>query len=385
MEFVDNLLTERAGQGLLRTLNPLASRHNHLIQTQNPTKNYIDFSNNDYLGLASHPAIKAAACQALEQWGNASTASRLLSGDLSLHHQLEEKVAALKQKPAALVFNSGYQANVGIISALYGKGDVIFADRLSHASMLDGALLSGARLFRFRHQDTAHLATLLQKERAKYKHALIMTESVFSMDGDLAPLPALVDLKNHYNCQLFVDEAHATGIFGPNGGGLVEAYGLANQVDLIMGTFSKALAGFGAYVAADNNLIQYLINTARSFIYSTALPPVIIAMNLASIELLQTESHRRQTLLTNAAFFRAGLKAQGFPMQSETQIIPLLLGDVAKANRYAAQLAAQGFWVLPIRPPTVPEGEARLRFSVTYCHNKAMLEKVLHVIASFAV
>lgn len=340
-------------------------------------KEYIDFSSNDYLGLSSHPRLISSAKKAMDEFGVSSSGSRLLSGDLELHHQLEEKIAQFKNKDSALVFNSGYQGNLGIISALYKKGDSIFSDRLNHASIIDGILLSGARLFRFHHNDIGHLETLLKKERAGYRKALIITETVFSMDGDKCPLKDLVRLKEKYNCEIMVDEAHATGIFGSNGSGVVEEKGLSSQVDFIMGTFSKALGSFGAYLAAPKKVVIYLINTCRSFIYSTALPPGIISANLESIKLIEEEPGRREKLLESSRYFRDALKTNGFDVKGDSQIIPVILGDNIRVVEFARRLRERGYWVLPIREPTVARGEERLRFSLTYYHTKEILQKLI--------
>jgi 8-amino-7-oxononanoate synthase len=368
-------LREREEAGSLRALRPISIRQEGKVRIDN--REYFDFSSNDYLGLSAHPALKIAAKEAIDKFGTSSCASRLLSGDLELHHRLEEETANFKGKEAALVFNSGYQANLGIISALYSKSDCIFADRLSHASIMDGILLCAATLFRFRHNDHAHLGELLKKERGKFRKALIITESIFSMDGDRAPLKDLVFLKEKYNCQIFVDEAHATGIFGNRGSGVVEEEGLSEQVDFIMGTFSKALGSFGAYLASFRETIAYLINTCRSFIYSTALPPSVIACNLASINLIQEEPWRRVELLNCAGYLRSALKDKGFQVKGSSQIVPVVAGGNFKAMAWAEKLQGLGYWVLPIRPPTVPNGEARLRFSLTYHHKKEILAKLV--------
>jgi len=376
MEEIDKFLKDKEEAGLLRKLKPISYRRQGRIKTGG--REYIDFSSNDYLGLSDHPKLINAAKSAADEFGTSSSASRLLSGDLNLHHELEEKVARLKKKEAALVFNSGYQANVGIISALFKKGDCIFSDRLNHASIIDGILLSGAKLFRFQHNDAGHLEELLKKERPKFRKVLIISESIFSMDGDKCPLKELVNLKKEYDCQIMVDEAHATGIFGKNGAGVVEEEGSEKEVDFIMGTFSKALGSFGAYLAASKATIDYLVNTCRSFIYSTALPPSVIAANLASLELVKEEPLRRKQLLESASFFRENLKKNGFEVRGESQIAPVIIGDNLKTVESARRLQEKGYWVLPIRPPTVPQGEARLRFSLTYYHSREILEAVIN-------
>jgi len=379
MAGIEEFLKERQSQGLFRKLKPASLRSGGKIYFGN--KEYVDLSSNDYLGLSAHPELKKAVIEATVKFGVASCASRLLSGDSGLFHELEEALAGFKGKEAALVFNSGYQANIGIISSLFTRGDCIFSDRLNHASIIDGILLSQARIFRFQHNDPGHLEALLKKERDKFKNALIISESIFSMDGDRAPLKELVGLKEKYNCRMMVDEAHATGVFGANGSGVVEEDGLSAQVDLIVGTFSKALAGFGAYLATSKNIADYLVNTCRSFIYSTALPPAVIASNLASLKLVKNEPYRRKTLLSLAKMLRDKLQEKGFSPKGASQIIPLILGDNLRAVEFAKRVQAQGYWVLPVRPPTVPAGQARLRLSLSYDHNAETLNKLIDVIS----
>ena len=376
-------LKQREEDGLFRTLKPVSSRSKGIIRINN--REYIDFSSNNYLGLLDHPKLIEESKRAIDKFGTAACASRLLSGDLELHHQLEEKIANFKNKEAALFFNSGYQANVGIISALYGRDDVIFFDRLSHASIIDGVILSQAKFFRFQHNDAVHLEGLLKKERSKFKRALIITETIFSMDGDKAPLRELVYLKEKYNCEMFTDEAHATGIFGSKGSGIAEEEGVEEKIDFIMGTFSKALAGFGAYLATSKSVREYLINTCRSFIYSTALPPSVIAGNLSSLELVKEEPFRRQKLIKTADYFRSTLRNKGFQVKGASQIVPVIIGENSKTVELAKRLQENGFWVLPIRPPTVPAGEARLRFSLTFNHNENILEKVINEISAIKI
>ena len=376
---IEAFLETRAKEGLLRKLRPISARHKGIICFDR--KEYIDFSSNDYLGLSHHPRLIEESKKAIDKFGTSSSASRLMSGDFELHHQLEEKTSRFKNKEAALVFNSGYQANLGIISALYGKADCIFSDRLNHASILDGILLSGARFFRFQHNDVGHLKSLLRKERNKFHKALIVTETIFSMDGDRAPLKELVRLKERYNCAIMVDEAHATGIYGRQGAGVVQDEGLEKRVDFIMGTFSKALGGFGAYLAASKKIVQYLINTCRSFIYSTALPPSVIVSDLVGLELARKEPQRRHALLECAEFFRSGLRENGFEVKGNSQIVPLIVGENSRTVKLAKRLQKRGYWVLPIRPPTVPQGQARLRFSLTFWHSREILQRLMDEIA----
>ncbi|HQP91182.1 MAG TPA: 8-amino-7-oxononanoate synthase [Candidatus Omnitrophota bacterium] len=383
MEEIRDFLKKRDEEGSLRILRPSLSRGAGRIKIG--SKEYFDLSSNDYLGISDHSALKSASIKAIEQYGTGSSASRLLSGDSALYHELEEKVARFKGKPSALVFNSGYQGNVGILSALCNDHDAIFADKLSHASILDGIFLSEAKLFRFKHNDLEHLESLLRENRKDYKNCLIITETIFSMDGDRAPLRELVGLKNKYDCSLMVDEAHATGIFGKNGAGIVEEEGLSEDVDLIMGTFSKALGSFGAYLAGSKDLIDYLVNTCRSFIYSTALPPAVIAANIAALDIVEKEPWRRENLLKLSDYFRTGLKDAGFNPLGSSQIVPVVLGDNFKVLDSSRKLSEKGWWVLAVRPPTVAKGQSRLRFSLSASHDEKILGNLLNDIRSLGI
>ncbi|HIC90938.1 MAG TPA: 8-amino-7-oxononanoate synthase [Syntrophaceae bacterium] len=378
MEWIDRFLQKREDQLLLRTLHNIEKRKGGNIVVDG--KELIDLSCNDYLGLAAHPCLLQESKRMAEGYGTSSSASRLMSGDLHIHHLLEEVVADFKGKEASLVFGSGFLANIGIISAICQKGDVVFSDRLNHASIIDGILLSGAQFFRFRHNEVGHLEDLLKKERAKFKKALIVIETIYSMDGDRPPLKEIVNLKERYNCILMVDEAHATGIFGRNGAGIVEEEDLTHEVDIIMGTFGKALGSYGAYVAASKKTIDYLVNRARSFIYSTALPPSVIGANLAAIEIVKKEPFRRKILLEHVEYFRSLLKDKGFNTRGSSQIIPVVMGDNKKTIMVAHMLREHSIFALPIRPPTVPKGEERIRFSVTYHHSKEILYQVAEVL-----
>jgi 8-amino-7-oxononanoate synthase len=380
MEGWKEFLEERERRELLRRLAPSSARAPGFAVRDG--REYVDFSSNDYLGLSSHPALVRAAREALETYGVGAGASRLMSGDLAIHHELEAAVASFKGSEAALVFNSGYQANTGIVPALFGRGDGVFADQLCHASQLDGALLSRAKLLRFRHNDPEHLEMLLAKHRAAFRRALVMTESVFSMDGDRAPLSALLEASRRHRCLLIVDEAHATGVFGPQGRGCVEAEGLSGQVDLVMGTFSKALGGFGAYLAASRTVVTYLVNSARSFIYTTALPAAVIAADLAALRLCLAGETRGEELLRRAAAFRETLRAKGWTVGGESQIVPVAAGETARAVALSKSLAARGFLALPVRPPTVPEGSARLRFSLTAAHTDRQLSEAAEALGA---
>ncbi|MCL5674817.1 MAG: 8-amino-7-oxononanoate synthase [Candidatus Omnitrophica bacterium] len=374
MEWIKSFLHEREKTGSLRVLQPADKKENGYVYIGE--KKYLDFSSNDYLGLSTHPDMKKASIEAIKTFGTSVSGSRLLSGDFLIHHYLEEKIADFKNKESGLVFNSGYQANVGIIGSLPGKMDVIFCDKIAHASIIDGTRLSPAKTCRFLHNDMDHLEILLKKERNKFRNALVITETVFSMDGDVCPLKELVQLKNRYNCTLMVDEAHATGIFGRNGAGIVEKENLSENVDIIMGTFSKALGSFGAYIACSKKVKDYLVNVCRSFIYSTALPPSIVCANVMALEIVKKEPDRRKILLENAEYFRRTLKQKGFNVKGSTQIVPWIIGDSKKTVEAGRILQEEGYRVFPIRHPTVPKGQERLRFSLNYYHDKTILKKL---------
>jgi 8-amino-7-oxononanoate synthase len=340
----------------------------------------LNLSSNDYLGLAGDPRLIKGSQEAAARWGVGSTASRLIVGTLALHQQVEEEVAAFKGSGRAVLFNTGYMANVGVIAALMGKGDVILSDRLNHASIIDGMRLSEAEFYRYPHRDLNRLETLLKKH-AKMRRLLIVTDSVFSVDGDVAPLRELVTLKERYGAWLMIDEAHATGVFGAQGAGLAEALGVTDGIDIHMGTFSKALGSFGAYVAGAAPLIDLLHNKARSFIYSTALPPPVLGAIQAALAIVRQEPARRAYLLDQAGRFRRRLQVAGLDtLDSETQIIPVLVGDNLGALEYASRLRQVGLMAVAIRPPTVPPGGARLRFSLSEACGAADLENAAEII-----
>jgi 8-amino-7-oxononanoate synthase len=344
----------------------------------------LNLSSNDYLGLAQDPRLIAAAQAAAARWGTGAGASRLVVGNLALHETVEAHLAAFKGTAAAVIFPTGYMANVGTIAALTGPGDVIFSDRLNHASIYDGIKLSGASLQRFRHRDLNHLEQLLQEQGAA-RRRLIITDSVFSVDGDLAPLADIVGLKARYGAWLMIDEAHATGVFGARGAGLAEALGVAQAIDIHLGTFSKALGSQGGYVAGDHRLVDYLHNRARSFIYSTAIAPPILGAIDQALEVVTQEPMRRHYLLEAATRWRQGLQDAGLNLLgSESQIIPVLVGENDRALEFAARLKDQGLMAVALRPPTVPPGQARVRFSLSAAHAPADLAKAREIIVTTA-
>ena len=338
---------------------------------------------NNYLGLANHPALAEAARSALERYGTSASGSRLVSGSLALHGQLEKRVAEWMGTEAALVFNSGYQANVGAIPALAREGDLILSDELNHASLIDGCRLSRARTRVFRHADPQHLESLLAENSTASRTGknVIVTESVFSVDGDLAPLTEIASLARRFDALLIVDEAHAVGVFGPAGAGRVEELQLEVAVDIRMGTFSKALGSFGAFVAGRRDLIEYLVNRARSFIYSTALPPATLGASLSAVQAIQREPERRKSLWENVRFLREGLKDQGWSLLSEaSQILPVLIGEARETMEVTDELLARGVFAQGLREPTVPRGTSRLRLTPMATHNR---EDLTHALAAF--
>jgi glycine C-acetyltransferase/8-amino-7-oxononanoate synthase len=334
---------------------------------------------NDYLGLANHPRVRGAAADAAMRWGAGAGASRLISGTMQPHARLEERLAKFKGYESALLFGSGYLANTGTIAALAGRGEVIFSDALNHASIIDGCRLSRAETFVYRHGDVEHLAWGLRE--AGGRGALIVTDGVFSMDGDVAPLEQLVELARRHGCRLMVDEAHATGVLGPGGRGSVAAAGLSGEVDLVVGTLGKALGSYGAYVCAERELTKCLLNTARSFIFSTAPPPPVAAASLAALELLESSPQRIERLHANAATLRSALAAQGLAVgNSQAQIIPVEVGEAGRTMELCERMLECGVFAQGIRPPTVPDGSSRLRFTVMSTHRAEELERAAKVV-----
>lgn len=335
---------------------------------------------NNYLGLADHPRVREAAAEGARRWGVGAGASRLVSGSMTIHRRLEERLADFKGTQAALLFGSGYLANTGTIAALAGPDDVIFSDQLNHASIVDGCRLARARTVIYRHGDAEHLAHCLEVERCAGER-VIVTDSVFSMDGDIAPLPAIVELAERFEARLIVDEAHATGTLGPGGQGALAAAGLQGQADVVIGTLGKALGSYGAYVCADEPTIQFLVNRARPFIFSTAPAPPAVAGALAALELLQERPHRVARLRAAARLLRGALAQAGFAVRSsEMHIIPLVVGEERAALALARAACERGVFVQAIRPPSVPEGTTRLRLTVMATHTATELQSAAIVL-----
>jgi 8-amino-7-oxononanoate synthase len=351
----------------------------------------VNFSSNDYLGLASHPRVKAAAHAAIEEFHASAGSSRLICGNLAIHERLESRLANFKQKEAALVFSSGYVANLGIIAALVGEGDQIFSDALNHASIIDGCRLSRARIFVYRHQDLNHLEDLLRGAPSA-RRRLLVSDAIFSMDGDVADLPGLAALAAAHDCLLMLDEAHATGVLGSTGRGIVEHFVERGRltagedcVDVAMGTLSKALGSFGGFVACSADLREFLINKARSFIFATALPPSAAGAALESLQLLSEEPFHRVSLWKNFGDLKDRLIRGGFDVTtSETPILPLKFGAEASALRVSERLADRGYFVPAIRPPSVPKGTSRLRITLCANHSRDEVEGLAKELSGLA-
>ncbi|MFZ5596949.1 MAG: 8-amino-7-oxononanoate synthase [Bacillota bacterium] len=368
MDFLDKELQAIKSRNLYRTQKRLDGPPAPRVTING--RECILLSSNNYLSLAAHPEIMKASAKAAGNWGAGAGASRLISGNLAPHEELERKIACFKNTESAIVFNTGYMANLGVISALTGKEDIILSDELNHASIIDGCRLSHAETRIYRHCDMDSLEKLL-KETQGYRRRLIVTDGVFSMDGDIAPLPEIADLADKYGALVMVDDAHATGVLGKRGAGTAEHFGLEGRIQVQMGTLSKALGCFGAYVAGSHRLTDYLRNKARSYIFSTALPPAVTRAAAAAIEILENNPGLLNKLRDNAAIFREGLKRAGYEVPpGETPIIPVFTGDEQKTLRMAEYLLEEGAFAPGIRPPTVPPGKSRIRVSVMAGHSR---------------
>ncbi len=342
-------------------------------------KKVILMCSNNYLGLASHPEVVNAAVESMKRYGYGAVASRLVSGNMKIHEEFEEHIAAFKGAEAALLFNCGYMANIGVLSALCDSArDLIVSDKLNHASIIDGVMLSKAKFAFFRHNDPEHLEAILNAKRAKARRVLIVVDGVFSMDGDIAPLKDIVSLAERYEAMVMVDDAHATGVIGRTGRGSVEHWELYGRIDVQMGTLGKALGGFGAFVCGSRALIDYLINRCRPFIYTTALPVPVVAAARRAVELLEAHPEMVERLRSNVNYFVSALKDMGFNVSSsKTAIIPVIIGDEEAALKMSELLLERGVFVAAMRPPTVPRGTSRLRVTLMATHTKNHLDRAL--------
>ncbi len=379
--FKENIEKLRQGN-LLRELTSVTSTQGARISLEG--KDVINMCSNNYLGLADHSKLKERAKEAIDKFGAGSVASRLISGNCTLYRELEDRIANFKQTPSSLVFTSGYTANIGILQALSKNIDVIFSDKLNHASIVDGIILSRVDFKRYPHNDMETLENMLSKEDIS-KKKLIVTDTVFSMDGDIAPLDKIVELADKYNAMVMVDEAHATGVMGENGAGLVEHFGLKGKVDIQMGTFSKAFGGLGAFVCGSEEFRDFLINSARSFIYTTALVPSVLASNIAALDIIESEPQVRKRLWENVEYFKKGLLRYKFDiLNSQTPIIPILLRENELTMNFSRMLLDEGIFACGIRPPTVPKDLSRIRVTVIASHTKEDLDMALERIARVA-
>jgi 8-amino-7-oxononanoate synthase len=338
---------------------------------------------NNYLGLADDPRVREAAAAAAIEWGAGAGASRLISGNMAPHDELESRLARFKSYESALLFGSGYLANTGVIASLAGEGEVVFSDELNHASIIDGCRLSRAETFVYRHGDLDHLAWGLRE--AGERAALIVSDGIFSMDGDIAPLRGLHELSRRHGCRLMVDEAHATGAIGPGGRGSVAAAGLSGEVDVVVGTLGKALGSYGAYVCCSAEVADFLINSSRPFIFSTAPPPSAVGAAAKALELLEAEPERVDRLQANAATLRSALRHEGLVAgASTTQIVPIEIGEAGPTMELSELALQRGVFAQGIRPPTVPQGSSRLRFTVMATHTTAELEQAAKSVGAAA-
>jgi 8-amino-7-oxononanoate synthase len=376
---VAELLEDLRDRGLYRKLRLISGPQGARVLLDG--RPVLLLCSNNYLGLADHPRVREAAADAAMRWGAGAGASRLVSGNMTVHRRLEEQLIEFKGAEACVLFGSGYLANSGVISALAREGDVVFSDALNHASIVDGCRLARAETFVYDHCDPDHLEWGLRQVDGR--GSLIVTDGVFSMDGDIAPLEEIVELAQRYDTRVMVDEAHATGCLGPGGRGAVADAGLEDEVDLVVGTLGKALGSYGAYVCCQHTMAEYLINRARTLIFSTALPPPAVAAAMASLEILREQPDRVDKLHRNSRALREALAAQGVEAgQSETQIVPLVVGDAGEAMQACERALASGVFAQAIRPPTVPEGTSRLRLAVMASHTRSELRHAAEVLAS---
>jgi 8-amino-7-oxononanoate synthase len=373
MSEIEERLAELERLGLHRRLRMVSGPQGPRVLLDG--KPVLLLCSNNYLGLADHPKVREAAAEAAMRWGVGAGASRLVSGTMTIHRRLEERLAAFKGTEACVLFGSGYLANIGVIGALAGPGDTVLSDELNHASIIDGCRLSRARVVVYRHRDTEHLEWNLTQHGGEGRR-LIVTDSVFSMDGDLAPLEEIVTLAHDHHARVMVDEAHATGALGPDGRGAVAQAGLEGKVDVLVGTLGKALGSYGAYVCADAAMVRYLINAARPLIFSTAPGPPAVAGALKALELLSERPERVARLRTGAHVLRHALASEGFPVEDdEMHIVPLIVGEERAALGLCQAVLERGVFAQAIRPPTVPAGTSRLRLAVMATHTHEELQQ----------
>lgn len=377
--FIDRALAERVQQQRLRSLQPLVPED--AVYVRKAGRRLLNFSSNDYLGLSKHPLLIEAAQRYSQNYGTGATASRLVTGTYEIHQQLEEKLAIACRREAVLLFNSGFQANFTILSTILDRQSLVLCDRLIHNSLIQGIVASGAKFHRYAHQDLNHLEALLKKMAAQFDRVVIVSETVFSMDGDRSDVDALIQLANRYQAILYLDDAHALGVLGKNGMGLAA---FQPEIDLVVGTFGKAFGTFGAFVACSRKVRDYLINFCPGFIYTTALPPAVIGAIEAALTLMPSLELERQNLRDLTQKLRDRFHQLGYnTAASDSQIIPIILGEAAQALSLANWLEHQGILATAIRPPTVPQGTSRLRFTLSSCHQPVHLETLIQAIQTW--
>lgn len=375
MQFIKNELNKLEEQSLFRVMKTVDSaqgKHLYVNGTE-----FLSFCSNNYLDISNHKDVKDAVIESVTNYGWGAGASRLVSGNMTLHQQLEQEISLFKNSEASIVFPTGYMTNVGTISSLVTKGDLVISDKLNHASIIDGCKLSQAKLRVYPHKDMEKLEKLL-KTSSDFKRKLIVTDSVFSMDGDIAPLSDIISLAKEYNAMTMVDEAHATGIFGKNRRGVLEEMGLEGEADVVMGTLSKAVGSMGGFVCGGSHLIDFLRNKAKSFIYTTALPPAVCAASIAGLRIIAENPGLTETLWSNIRYIRKRLSVHDVNMSdSNGPIIPIIIGEAEKTNRISKVLLDKRLLIPAIRPPTVPRGSSRLRVTIMSSHSKHDIDRLV--------
>ena len=378
LDWIIEELKEIRDENLFRTLT-------HIETGQSPEiiingKSHILLSSNSYLGLSVDPRVKEAAKLALEKYGTGSGGSRLVSGSSDLHRELEEHLARFKNMEAAILFSSGYLANIGTISSLVGEGDIVYSDELNHASIIDGCRLSRTGVRIYRHLDMGHLSSLLESDSETLAKKLIVTDTVFSMDGDLAPLPELTELADNFGAMLMVDEAHATGVLGERGSGATEHFGVESRVPIVMGTLSKATGSLGGYIAGSRELIDFIRNRVRSYIFDTSLPASSLAASIAAIDIIENEPERREHLWRLIKRFKGGLETLGLEiLPSDSAVVPVLIGEAGSAVEFARVLRENGVFTPAVRPPSVPYGMSRIRATLMAIHTDEHIDIAVEV------
>lgn len=380
LKYLQDSIQELKDQGVYRKL-PVLETANEAEVILNGKK-VINLSSNNYLGFATHPRMKKAAIEAIEKYGVGSGAVRTIVGNMDIHEELERKLAIFKREEAVMMFQSGFNCNAGCIQAITNAGDLIISDELNHASIIDGTRLSKADRAVFKHSDMADLERVLQEKRANYKNVLIITDGVFSMDGDIAKLPEIVELAEKYDCMTYVDDAHGSGVLGENGRGTVDHFHLHGRIDFTIGTLSKALGVIGGYVAGSNVMKEWLSHRGRPLLFSTSLPPAAVGALNEAVDILTESTEYTDRLWENSKYFKAKMKELGFNIgNSETPITPVIIGEESKAMQFSRNLLENGVFVSPIVFPTVPKGTGRVRVMVTAAHTTEQLDRA---VAAFA-